>query len=127
MQCRSRRGGGTNGEGVSNVDISEKEKSKLDPVERFLALTNAQKDAEVARFEKPLPLGPDGLPGKPLSSAHRKRWNKIQKRLRGRPMVGDGAKVLAVSVDADRRRKPTHSPGGISSSARRWLPRDCCW
>jgi hypothetical protein len=29
----------------------------------------------------------------------RKRWDKIQKRLRGRPKIGDGAKVLAVSVE----------------------------
>jgi hypothetical protein len=76
-----------------------KKKSKMDPIERFLSLSDAEKDAEVARFDKPLPVGPDGLPGKPLTPAQRKRCTKIQKRLRGRPTVGEGAKVLAVSVE----------------------------
>jgi hypothetical protein len=56
----------------------KKKKPRLDPVERFLSLSDAEKDAGVARFDNPLPLGPDGQPGKPLTSAQRKRWERIQ-------------------------------------------------
>ncbi len=77
----------------------KKRKLKLDPVERFLSLSDAEKEAEVARFDKPLPLDADGLPGKPLTPAQRKRWDKIQKRLRGRPKIGRGAKILTVSIE----------------------------
>jgi hypothetical protein len=75
--------------------MMKKTKSKLDPVERFLALPHAQKEAEVARFDS----GIDPSEWKPLTPSQRKRWDKIQKRLRGRPKVGAGAKVLAVSVE----------------------------
>ena len=73
----------------------KKRKSKLDPIERFLELSDAEKDAEVARFDS----GIDPSEWKPLTALQRKRWDKIQKRLRGRPKIGDGAKVLAVSVE----------------------------
>jgi hypothetical protein len=74
--------------------------SKLGPIGRFLALSDEEKEAEFARFDKPLPLGPDGLPGKPLTPSQRARWNKIQKGLqRGRPIIGAGAKVMSVSIE----------------------------
>jgi hypothetical protein len=81
-------------------------KSKLDPVERFLALSDEQKEAEIARFDRPLPLGPDGLPGKPLTPAQRARWNKIQRRLQlGRPTIGAGAKVMSISIERGLLKK----------------------
>lgn len=76
--------------------MKKKMKSKPDTVERFLALSDAQKGAEVAWFDS----GIDSTEWKPLTPSQRKRWDKIQKRLRGRPKVGDGAKVLAVSVES---------------------------
>jgi hypothetical protein len=84
----------------------KKTKAKSDPVARFMALSDAERDAEVARFDKPLPLGPDGLPGKPLTPAMQARWDKIQKRLRrGRPVIGGGAKVLSVSIESGLLKK----------------------
>jgi hypothetical protein len=81
-------------------------KSKNDPVARFMALSDAEKEAEFVRFDKPLPVGPDGLPGKPLTPAMQARWNRIQKRLRrGRPMIGGGAKVLSVSIESGLLKK----------------------
>ncbi len=70
------------------------------PVEKFLSLTDDQRAAEVARLEKPLPPGPDGLPGKPLTPSQRKRWDRIQTHLRrGRPTVGKGAQRVLISVE----------------------------
>jgi hypothetical protein len=77
------------------MTVKKKTKSKLDPVERFLSLSDAQKNAETARFDS----GIDPSEWKVLTPAQRKRWGRIQKGLRGRPKVGDGAKVLAVSVE----------------------------
>jgi hypothetical protein len=88
------------------MDPMKNIKSKLDPVERFLALSDEEKEAEVARFDRPLPLGPDGLPGRPLTPAQRARWNKIQRRLqRGRPTIGAGAKVMSISIERGLLKK----------------------
>jgi hypothetical protein len=71
---------------------------KKDPIERFLALSDAQKAAEVAPFERE-DLGP-GLPGRPLNAAERKQWARIKRKLRrGRPTLGKGAKIVPVSIE----------------------------
>jgi hypothetical protein len=58
--------------------MKKKTKSKLDPVEGFLGLSDAQKDAEVARFDSEI----DPAEWKPLTPSQRKRWDKIRMRLR---------------------------------------------
>jgi hypothetical protein len=74
-------------------------RKKQSPVEKWLALSEEDKQAEIARFDH-LPVGPDGLPGKPLSSAKQKQWQRVQRRLkRGRPTVGKGAKRVPVSIE----------------------------
>jgi len=76
--------------------------------ERFMALSDAEKDAEVAIYDKPLPLGLDGLPGKPLRSRDKAIHRRAAVRGAGRPRVGKGAKIVPVSIergllqDADR-------------------------
>jgi hypothetical protein len=83
----------------------------LGSVAWFLALTDAQKDAEVAQYDKPIPLGADGLPGEPLTAGMKRAWNRARKKGRGRPVVGRGAKRILVTVekgllaDADRFAK----------------------
>jgi hypothetical protein len=73
---------------------------KKSSIEKFLALSDAQKAAEVARFDKPLPLGRDGLPGRPLTVAQRKLWAQVQRETRrGRPKLGQGAKMIPVSIE----------------------------
>lgn len=69
-------------------------KRKVTPIERFLALTDAQKDAEVARYERDIPLSES----RPLNAAERKQWRRIKRKM-GRPIVGKGAKTIAVTVE----------------------------
>jgi hypothetical protein len=74
---------------------------KISEYERFMALTDAQRDAEVAVYDK----FPGGFPGKPLSKAdealHRRARAKGRgvARAAGRPMVGKGAKIVPVSIE----------------------------
>ena len=67
---------------------------KPTPIERFLALSDAEKDAEVAQFEREIPLSES----RPLNVAERKLWRRVKRRL-GRPKVGQGAKMVAVSIE----------------------------
>ena len=71
----------------------KKSKSKLDPVERFLGLSDTQKEAEVARFDS----GIDASEWKPLTPSQRKRWDKSKHSVAGRKLAT--RKMLAVSVE----------------------------
>lgn len=73
-------------------------KKKLTPIARFNALSDAEKAAEVAPFDRQ-DLGP-GLPGRPLTEAQRKQWVRIRRKARrGRPVLGLGAKIVPVSIE----------------------------
>ena len=72
-----------------------KSDGKPTPIERFIALSDAEKDAEVAEFEQ----GIDFSQWRLLNTQERKLWRKVQRRLRGRPAVGEGAKTIAVSIE----------------------------
>jgi len=77
-------------------------KKKLSGYERFMALSDEEKEAEVAVYDRELPAGKDGLPGRPLTPKQRLRWNKIRRRLqRGRPKIGKGIKRVMISVEID--------------------------
>jgi hypothetical protein len=71
-------------------------KNKKSPVERFMALSDAEKEAEIAPFQKE-DLGP-GLPGRALTPAERKRWQRVKRGL-GRPKIGLGAAIVPVSIE----------------------------
>lgn len=71
-----------------------KKQKKLSPIERFLALSDSEKDAEVAPFEK----GIDPKDWHPLTAAQRKQWTRIKRKI-GRPKVGKGAKIVPVSIE----------------------------
>jgi len=75
---------------------------KISEYDRFMALSDAEKDAQVARFDAPLPGGPDGLVGEPLSAEHRALMRLARAKARakaGRPKVGEGAKIVPVSIE----------------------------
>jgi hypothetical protein len=69
-------------------------KKKITEYERFMALTDAQKDAEVAKYDRE-DLSLDQL--KPLSREDRRLHARAARR--GRPRVGQGAKRVLVSVE----------------------------
>jgi hypothetical protein len=65
------------------------------PIEKFLSLSDAQKDAEVERLV--------ALPSSawhPLTPAQRKQWRRIKRKL-GRPMIGAGSKTVAVTIELE--------------------------
>ncbi len=81
-------------------------KKRLSPIEAFLALSDAEKEAEVAEFDK------EFVEGKPLTPRMRERWNRIQKELRlSRPRKGDERVIITVKVallkEADAYAKKT--------------------
>jgi hypothetical protein len=76
-------------------------KKRISEYERFIALTDAEKDAEVAVYDK----YPEGFPSKPLRESdkalHRlaRAKGRAVARAAGRPMVGNGAKIVPVSIE----------------------------
>ena len=61
---------------------------------RFMRMTDAQRDAEVARFDKE----ELGTPGRPLTTADKARHRRAR---RGRPKVEKGAKRVLVTIERD--------------------------
>jgi hypothetical protein len=67
---------------------------KISEYERLMALSDAEKDADVAEFEN----GVDRPQFRPLNAAELKKWARIKRRI-GRPVVGKGSKMVAVSME----------------------------
>ena len=63
-------------------------------------MTAAELRAATREFDQELPLGPDGLPGRPMNAAERKQWQKVRRKM-GRPKIGKGVKRVMVSLEAD--------------------------
>jgi hypothetical protein len=74
---------------------------KTSEYERFMALSDAQKDAEVAKYDK----YPEGFVGKPLRKSDKaldrlaRAKGRSVSRAAGRPIVGKGAKIVPVSIE----------------------------
>jgi hypothetical protein len=63
---------------------------------RFVSLTDAQRDAEVARYDREMP----GMPGKPLSPRGKAEHARARRKARaGRPRIGHGAKRVLITVE----------------------------
>ncbi len=78
------------------VLMKKAKRREPDAVEKFLALSPAEKAAELAIFERgEVPLSES----RPLNAAERKIWKRFQRKVRGRPTVGAGAKVMSVSIE----------------------------
>lgn len=68
--------------------------------ERFMAMSDAQRDAEVEQFDKEML----GLPGKSLTARDRQLHRKAGLKL-GRPRKGEGAKRVLITVERGLLRK----------------------
>ncbi len=64
--------------------------------ERFMEMTDRQRDAEVANFDREF----IGTPGKPLTPADRSQHRRARKKA-GRPVVGKGAKRLMITMERE--------------------------
>ncbi len=71
-----------------------KRKATPTPIEKFLAFSDARKEAEYAKIDRE--FGP--REGKPLTPSDRKLWRRVKRRL-GRPVVGRGSKMIPVSIE----------------------------
>lgn len=69
-------------------------KRKPSYFERFMAMTPAQRDAEVAQYDR------EFVPTKPMSSTG-KQLHKRARRKPGRPRVGQGAKRLTITMERE--------------------------
>jgi len=79
-------------------------KKKQSAIDRFIALSDEQKSRQVAELEQfdrdhPGPLKGKDLPGRPLDAAERKLWVRARRKMRGRPKVGQGSKMVPVSIE----------------------------
>ena len=74
-----------------------KKKSYYD---RFMAMTDAERDAEVARFEKE-----DLKRGRPLPPAMRQQWNRAKRRGRPTKPVEQHAARVLVTLPPDLLRE----------------------
>jgi hypothetical protein len=84
-------------------------KKKPSVIDRFMALSEEQKAAQLADLEhfdreNPGPSKRDALPGKPLTAAQKRIWNKAKTK-RGRPEIGEGSTVVPVSIERGLLKK----------------------
>ena len=70
-------------------------RKKLSAMEAFLALPDEEKERQVREFDKPFIA--DTF--KPLTAAQRRFWERAKARGRGRPRIGNGVKVISLSVE----------------------------
>ena len=67
---------------------------------RHEKMTAAELREVTKEYDRELPVGPDGLPGRPMNSIERRKWRKVRTRM-GRPQIGNGVKRVMVSLEAD--------------------------
>lgn len=77
-----------------------KRKKKPTPIEAFEALPPEEKERQYAEFDKEFVA--DTF--KPLTAAQRRLWKKA-KRGPGRPKVGEGAKIVSLSIEGELLRR----------------------
>jgi hypothetical protein len=71
---------------------------------KYWEMNTAELREATREYEKELPVGPDGLPGKPLNARERKQWHALQKKM-GRPRLGKGVKRVMISLETDLLRQ----------------------
>lgn len=69
-------------------------KKTSSPIDRFLSLSEAEKQAYVAEFDQEFIADK----AKPLTPKMKRQWAKVKKKL-GRPRVGKGAKRVLITVE----------------------------
>jgi hypothetical protein len=75
-------------------------KTMKKPAKPYEQMTLEELREATREFDKELPVGPDGMAGRPLNAAERRQWNIVQRDLR-RPRPEKGFKRVTISVDAD--------------------------
>ena len=68
------------------------------PIAAFEALPEAEKERQTAEFDK------EFVPTRPLTVAQRKLWKKAKRKI-GRPKIGEGAKIVSLSIEGELLRR----------------------
>ena len=63
-------------------------------------MTAAELREATREFDRELPAGRDGLPGRPLNAAERRQWRAVRRKM-GRPRIGKGVKRVMISLEED--------------------------
>ena len=70
----------------------------------FARMTAAELREATKQFDRELPPGADGLPGRPMNAAEHRRWRAARKKM-GRPRTGRGVRRVMVSIEAGLLRE----------------------
>jgi hypothetical protein len=71
---------------------------------RYEQMTTAELREATREYDRELPVGPDGLPGRPMNARERKQWSRVKRKM-GRPTLGKGVKRVMISLERDLLRK----------------------
>lgn len=103
---------------------------KKSPIDEFLALSDAEKRKQTATFDREFVAEES----RPMNTAEQTKWRRAKaeakKRLRGRPVKGEGVQVISLSMekkllrDADRVRAKLHKTRAqiVAEALRVYLP-----
>jgi hypothetical protein len=72
-------------------------KRKLSFADQFERMTDKQKSAFAAQYDREIPLSET----RPLTAAERRLFKRIMNRGRGRPRVGKGAARINITIEKD--------------------------
>jgi hypothetical protein len=81
-------------------DSPRRRRPRLSPIEAFLALSDEEKERVYQEVNHE--LTPEEM--RPLTAAERALWRRAKKRM-GRPKVGQGSKVVSVSIERSLLRR----------------------
>lgn len=70
----------------------------------YSKMTASQLREATKEYDRELPVSPDGLPGRPMNAAERRKWQKVRKKM-GRPKIGKGVKRVMVSLEVELLQK----------------------
>jgi len=79
---------------VSSIGNSRRANRKKSAIDEFLAKSVAERNEYVKRFDEPFVADK----ARPLTAAERALWERAKRR-RGRPMNGNGAAVISISLE----------------------------
>lgn len=105
--------------------MTKKTKKARSPVDEFLALSDAEKEAVVAEFDQEFIADK----AKPLTPAMKRLWTRAKRKKPGRPRVGEGAERVLVTIergllkqaDAAARKRGVSRSQAIGEGLKHWL------
>jgi hypothetical protein len=106
MQCRSQRDAGDNMKSIrakrngkaccTEIAPADEAFPQLGRLDRFLALSDYQKEAVFRKFDRPIPMSKT----RPLSAAERQQCEHAKQKV-GRPRIGSGTQTISVTIEKD--------------------------